>query len=286
MAQSPAHTWGQIIGKTVEDSLEPTFQQIAKEYRLYLDRAGKRAVRNGKKVTWKDKFGNSHDLDFVFERSGFQNKLGDPVGFIEVAWRRYTKHSKNKAQEIQAALLPVAEHYAMFAPFCGAVVSGDFTENALAQLRSEGFRVLYLPYSRVMDAFDSIGIDARTEEQTSVLELERKIVKWRLLTNGKRAKVQQNLMKLCESELSVFVADLSACFARQIDQLIILPLFGAEQIFSVVDDALEFLKGDITRSENDDFIRVEIEIRYGNGDSVRGRFENYRMAREFLNRVS
>ena len=86
---------------------------------------------------------NSHDLDFVLERGGTPDKIGMPVAFIETAWRRYTKHSRNKAQEIQGALEPLAETYRHLAPFKGAVLAGVFTEGALTQLRSLGFTVLY-----------------------------------------------------------------------------------------------------------------------------------------------
>lgn len=53
--------------------------------------------------------GNAHDLDFVLERGGSDDKIGMPAAFIETAWRRYTKHYRNNAQEIQGALEPLAE---------------------------------------------------------------------------------------------------------------------------------------------------------------------------------
>jgi hypothetical protein len=59
-------------------------------------------------VTWQDGYGNKHDLDYVLERGGDEERLGVPAAFIESAWRRYTKHSKNKVQEIEAAVMPVA----------------------------------------------------------------------------------------------------------------------------------------------------------------------------------
>ncbi|PYU96302.1 MAG: hypothetical protein DMG25_02190, partial [Acidobacteria bacterium] len=64
-----------------------------------------------------------HDLDYVLERGGTEDTLGVPIAFIESAWRRYTKHSKNKAQEIEAAVMPIALTFARHQPFCGAVVA-------------------------------------------------------------------------------------------------------------------------------------------------------------------
>ena len=75
--------------------------------------------------------GNEHDLDFVLERGGTATKRGIPVAFIETAWRRYTKHSRNKAQEIQGAIVPLFETYKRYHPLMGAILAGDFTPGAL-----------------------------------------------------------------------------------------------------------------------------------------------------------
>jgi hypothetical protein len=76
------------------------------------DKKGPRPKVRGKKrkVAWTDSEGNVHDLDYVFEMNGTRDTMGEPVAFIELAWRRYTKHSRNKAGEIEAALVPLGEH--------------------------------------------------------------------------------------------------------------------------------------------------------------------------------
>lgn len=108
MAESPSHKWGQIIGQEfLEVAMDPHLRTTATKHGLFLDLKGTRPARTGKKISWADLYGNTHDLDFVFERGGSPNKIGDPVAFIETAWRRYTKHSRNKAQEIQGAVLPL-----------------------------------------------------------------------------------------------------------------------------------------------------------------------------------
>ena len=102
-------------------------QKFCAERGFYLDRKGAReGARTGKKLSWKDRYGNSHDLDFVIEKNGTRTRTGVPVAFIETAWRRYTKHSRNKIQkEIQGAVLPIAEGYKWDQPFLGAVSSGE-----------------------------------------------------------------------------------------------------------------------------------------------------------------
>src|SRR6056297_3323456 len=151
MAESPSHKFGQIVGNLLEDIMRPVLQEFCDRRGLYLDIQGKRSgVRSGKKVTWLDKYGNTHDLDFVIEKGGSATSKGRPVAFIEAAWRRYTKHSRNKAQEIQGAVLPIADGYHWDKPFLGAVLAGVFTKGSLEQLDSVGFKVLYFPYESIV----------------------------------------------------------------------------------------------------------------------------------------
>lgn len=76
---------------------------LATEHNLYLDYQKERAARKGKgnnragkeplkKVTWEDKYGNVHDLDYVLESGGTEEVIGSPRAFIEAAWRRSTRH--------------------------------------------------------------------------------------------------------------------------------------------------------------------------------------------------
>ena len=126
MAKSPAHKLGQIIGDHVEAAIDVPLRNMAAEFGLYLDHQHRRPARQGKrKVAWEDSYGNTHDLDYVLEEGGSEEERGNPRAFIEIAWRRYTKHSRNKAQEIQGAVLPLAETYKECAPFLGAVLAGD-----------------------------------------------------------------------------------------------------------------------------------------------------------------
>src|SRR5438105_3047609 len=152
MAQSFAHRWGQMIGNLLEESLRQSLQAVADQHGLYLDSQGVRPARSGRKVTWQDRNGNSHDLDYVLERGGTDTVRGLPAAFIETAWRRYTKHSRNKAQEIQGAVLALAETYSHLHPFLGIVLAGVFTRGSLDQLRSCGFAVAYVPYDTICGA--------------------------------------------------------------------------------------------------------------------------------------
>jgi len=175
MAQSPSHQFGQIIGDTLERAVRPILEAIAKQFGLYLDGKGERKARGTKrKVAWVDDQGNTHDLDYVFEFGGSDEHIGTPGAFIEIAWRRYTKHSRNKAQEIQGAILPLAERYSACRPLLAVVLGGVFTDASLNQLRSHGFTVLYFPYESIIAAFGSVGIDAAFDEDTPDSDVLRK----------------------------------------------------------------------------------------------------------------
>jgi hypothetical protein len=168
MAESPPHRFGQIIGGLLEEIIEFHLAAFVRGNTYFLDKRGERKpVRNGLKLSWSDDFGNSHDLDFVIEKGGSATTQGRPVAFIEAAWRRYTKHSRNKVQEIQGALLPIAAKHFRDKPFLGAVLAGEFTSPSLDQLRSHEFEVLYLPYETIMSSFDYVEIDARFDEKNA-----------------------------------------------------------------------------------------------------------------------
>lgn len=81
----------------------------------------------------------------MLERGGTESSIGIPIAFIESAWRRHTKHSRNKAQEIQSAIIPLFEKYKSSSPFMGVVLAGVYTEGALNQLKSSGFGVPTFP---------------------------------------------------------------------------------------------------------------------------------------------
>ncbi|MBW4512994.1 MAG: hypothetical protein KME64_41905 [Scytonematopsis contorta HA4267-MV1] len=64
MAESFSHKWGQIVGNLIQEFVVEIFQQFASEHGLYLDYQRKRKARKSKKVSWQDRYGNFHDLDY------------------------------------------------------------------------------------------------------------------------------------------------------------------------------------------------------------------------------
>lgn len=284
MAESPAHKFGQIIGDLLELALEPSLQKFARKHKLYLDKKGERKVRSGKKVSWIDSNGNKHDLDFVLERGGTENKIGVPVAFIESAWRRYTKHSRNKAQEIQSAILPLAAKYKSSSPFVGVVLAGVFTSGALQQLKSLGFGVLYFPYDSVVSAFSKFGINAAFDEQTAEADFRKKIESWNKLPN--KEDVAKELLKLNKKGVAEFLSSLSDSVSRFIESIIILPLHGQENVSNSAIEAIDFLKKYSEDNPKLPLSKYEIIIKYNTGDRIEASFKDKKDTIKFLETYS
>jgi hypothetical protein len=283
MAQSPSHRFGQIIGDTLEAAIGPVLQRVATDSGMYLDAKGERKVRGSKrKVVWVDGGGNTHDLDYVFESGGSVDLIGSPRAFIEIAWRRYTKHSRNKAQEIQGAILPLAEKYSACRPFLGVVLGGVFTEDSLNQLRSHGFTVLYFPYESIIAAFASVGIDAAYDEETTDASMLRKVRQYARLPIKRREPISTALRDRHELDIERFTGSLRVTLGRRVESVYVLPLHGKRSVLSRVADAIAFIGSFSEATPLGSFARYEVGVRYSNGDEIRGQFEDKPTAISFL----
>jgi hypothetical protein len=272
MAVSYSHKFGQIIGDLLEMAVEPYLKKFADVNNLYLDKKGERLTRTGKKLSWTDLNNNKHDLDFVLERDGTDNTLGKPVAFIELAWRRYTKHSRNKAQEIQGAILPLAEKYKSVSPFKGVILAGCFTKGALTQLESLGFTVLYFSYESIVAAFDKFGIDSAFDENTTEEKFQDKIEKFRNLQN--KAELANEICAINGNNVDSFFKTLMLTVSRFIERVLVLPLHGISYEISDIDDAIGFLKKYSEMSLSLPLVKYEIIITYNNGDEIKALFRD------------
>lgn len=283
MAQSPSHKFGQIIGNLLESVAKPFLKEFCEARGLYLDyQDKKRKARKGKKVSWSDRYGNFHDLDFVIEKDGTDLEIGRPVAFIECAWRRYTKHSRNKAQEIQGAILPLAETHNWMNPFLGVILAGDFTEGSILQLKSRGFSVLYFQYETIVEAFSEEGINIRFEEATPDEEFEKCVniiedSSVRTIDRVKHRLIEKNRIKLDE-----FLEELADRFDRSVERIIIVALYGRASEFFSIEDAIHYIEGHKIFDVDGEFKKYEIIVSFSNGDKLEGIFKGKKKAEEFL----
>ncbi len=288
MAKSPAHRFGQIIGDLLEYTLIRHCQPIANEYGMYLDYRHPRPARNNQnEVRWIDVNGNIHKLDIVIEYEGSETKTGKPRAFIEMAWRRYTKHSKNKAQEISAAIKPLVKRYSEYGPFYGAVLAGEFTKNSLNQLESEGFKLLYFSINAIEDAFASQGVDAHWDEDTSESELQSRVEQLEALTEIQLQLIGDYLINNNTKQWKIFSTCIQNALERTLESISIISLFGNPKIFYNIQDACAYIleeEKSVTFTK-DSFYRYEIVVKYSNGDKIDMQFKEKQTALAHLNQL-
>jgi hypothetical protein len=274
MAISYSHRLGQIIGESLENALEPLLREFAYKHNLYLDKKEFRPARSGVKVTWTDINNNKHDLDYVFEKNGTPEIIGQPIAFIECAWRRYTKHSRNKAQEIQGAIIPLFEKYKKDNPFIGVILAGVFTDNSLKQLQSLGFTILYFPYELIVNAFRVVGIDVYFEENTTEEVFSKQITLWEKLSNKEKDKVYRKITEQNLYEINKFMSTLQFKLHRSINKIYIWMMYGKHYSFDTIEKAKEFIVNTSTNDISPEFNKYEAEIQYSNGDIIKVEYHN------------
>lgn len=284
MARSSSHKFGQMIGDMLEHLMVGELQPIAEEYGMYLDYKHKRKARNNKKeVTWSDNNGNKHKLDIVIEAEGSEEKFGYPKAFVELAWRRYTKHSKNKAQEIAGAILPLVKANNQYSPFYGVILAGEFTKPALEQLRSQGFKVLYFSINTIVEAFRVNGMHIEWEEDTEDYIFDQYIQE---LSSWGRDQINSFLsfiLESCENEIDEFKEALSDCFSRAIKRIRVFTLHGISIDLDSVREAIQYVTNyDEKKLESGKLVKYEIYIKYNNGDSIEVEYKEKRDVIRFL----
>lgn len=276
MAESPSHKLGQIVGYTMEQAFYDMLLPVAEEFDLFVDRQGERKpARSGKFVTWMDDHGNKHNLDFVLERGGSASAIGIPAAFIESAWRRYTKHSVNKAGEIANALVPLRRTYVDHRPFLGALVAGDWTQGGITHMESQGISVLHLPIRTITKAFATQEIDLFFDEETPTAYMAAQVRKWDALGDAGREKVIVALREGAAEQFEGFIERVREQLSRKVQSVLILPLYGAAHTASSIAEALAMLSA--MEAQTSDIhalglVRIEIKVHYSDTDKIDASF--------------
>lgn len=289
MATSPAHYIGEQIGFLIEEVTVDFISAAISDGEFYVDHRHSRGARRGaKEVTMEDAQGNKHKLDIVIERGGSEERFGRPVAFIEVAWRRYEKHSKNKVQEISGAILPVVKRFHDSQPFQGAVLAGVFSNNSVRQLESEGFSVVFISYDTICSAFrDAVGLEIQWEENTSSILLEGIASKIRRMTDHDKANFKRFLLAREAVAFSQFIEALRRVLNRRVVSVSVTPLHGKVNTCSAIEDAVRFIQDyDESSVGSMPLIKYRIFIQYNTGDSVELNFCDKGSAVRALNHYS
>lgn len=286
MAKSQAHKLGEFLGSFFEDLMKRPISSFASKYELYFDSNGERPARNGKKLSWTDINGSSHDLDFVLEKGGTESSIGEPIAFIELAWRSYTRHSKNKVQEISGALNPICEKYRLNRPFKGAILCGHFTDNSLNQLKADSFHVLYIPFEKMVQAFRVHGFDIFFDDKTRESEIRQK---YAVLSKKRNIaaldQVREELLSCCEPEITAFISELEMSYLSVIEKICILPLHGAQVELSDVESAVRFISNYNTIPADQKLEYIEVVVYYNDENVINGRFKTKERAISFLEQL-
>ena len=286
MATSQSHTLGEFIGAFFEDLMKKPVREFAQKHGLFFDTVGERNARGGKKLTWTDVHGSKHDLDFVLEKGGTEDVIGEPVAFIELAWRRYTRHSKNKAQEIAGAVNPICEKYKLNKPFKGAILSGQFTENSLNQLKNDDFHVLYIPFEKLVQAFSAFGFDIDFNEDSKEADLKKKYAAVSKRSNKALLEnVRNEILSSCDTEIKQFIDELEASYTRKIKSICILPLHGTRTEVIDVEKAIAFINIYTCIPADQKLKYIEVFVTYNNGSIIECQFKTKAEAVDFLNKI-
>lgn len=207
---------------------------------------------------------------------GQKKKWGNQLPLLKV----HGEDIKNKAQEIQGAILPLVATHRNFAPFIGVILAGEFTEGAIAQLKSVGFHLLYFPYEIIVKGFNKFGIDASSEETTSEKEFQAKIKKWKSFEE--RDKLARYLLRLNKEQVKIFFSTLEKAVSRFITSISITVLHGEPHTVRNIENAIQFIRSYKSGNENLPVLKYEILIKYNNADKVEGTFKDSNSAVEFL----
>ena len=281
---SPGHKLGQLIGNFFEELFDDDLASFCKKNGFYCDRKGPRRAReNSKKVTWLDSNSNKHDLGYVIEKGGTPDKIGLPVAFIELAWRRYTKHSWNKTGELEGSLLHLRDTYKT-SRFLGAILAGEYTEGGKKQLISHGINIIHVPFKILSINFRKFGVNLDYPENASSDDKKSVIKQWESLDKRKINVIKNNIKKAIADNYIPFMKVLEKSLLKKIVSVIIIPLYGIKIDLPSILDAIESLNKLVIEYHHQDisFVKFEVQLRFNDGDKIEGTFHNKDEALRFL----
>ena len=186
--------------------------------------------------------------------------------------------------------MPIALTFSRHQPFCGAVLAGEFTHNALHQLESKGFGVLHIPYDSILAAFRELGIDASSEDGvggTTEEQFREKIAKWESLPQPQATnRLLAKLHALHQREIADFKQRLEAALTRQVASVRLTVLRGHSVECSDIESAIAYLieeeKSYRLREDGEQREAFEVQVRFNTGAKIEATFPKRAEAIAFL----
>lgn len=290
---SAGHKLGQLLGDWYEEHfVAPLLPQVATELKLYLDcRFSLRKARPGEKILWQDADGNKVDYDFVLELAGSSDSIGVPVAFFECFWRRGSRHSKEKARDDSGKLTPMRETYPT-ARFLGIVAAGDFTEPARALVKSRGIDLLYVPKSRLLEAFRKHGMTVDYNDKSSEAEKARIAAEFesRFTPDAKRVIASTLRSEIGEAALRAYLDRVRSALSALPQEIVLSALRKSDEVrFDDIETASAFLKDPKFYYQLDDEHAFQYHVVYSDGsdfDRTVGSVEELRTLHSDIERLA
>ena len=162
------------------------------------------------------------------------------------------------------------------AAFYGAVLAGEFTENSLNQMKSEGFKILYFSIHGIEEAFASQGVDEHWDESTSEEVPQNRVEQLETLTETQLRCIGDYLIKYDAEQWEIFSISIHNALERTLESISILSLFGDSKIFYNIQDSFAYISKEEkeTTFTKDLFCRYEIVVRYSNGGKIDMQFKS------------
>jgi hypothetical protein len=264
---SAGHALGQLIGDWWERYIcLPQLEIVAKELQLYLDSRFKERTCRGEKLQWADATGQTVDYDFVLELGGSAQLRGIPVGFIEVFWRRGSRHSRDKARDDSGKLLPMRQTYPT-ARFLGMMAAGDFSRPAIDFLNDRFINLLFIPKEKIVGAFAAQDLIIDYPDRTPEVDKRILVDSFRRdFTQEKKQLVAQTLVKdYGQSNFSAYLGKINSFLSASPQEIKIYEsLVSPPMIFHSVSDASRFLEKPVFSHENNQKV-YQYEILFSDG---------------------
>jgi hypothetical protein len=226
---------------------------------------------------------------FLVPIIGYAKRSHQKLPFSSEAFNPYQLTRIQQAwisQKDLARRLKTSQHQ----PFCGAVLSGEFTHNALHQLESRGFGVLHIPYDSILATFRELGIDASSEDGvggTTEEQFREKITKWESLPQPQATtRLLAKLHALHQREIVDFKQRLEAAFTRQVALIRLSVLRGHSVQCPDVESAIAYLieeeKTYRLREDGEHREAFEVQVRFNTGARIEATFPKRAEAIAFL----